>query len=503
MKRRIISVWFPRLAIDRIARHEPSFQTNIPLDIPMAVTRETHGRLFVVNINRTAEQAGVHIGMTLADARAVLPRLTTQPDDIAANAKLLRRLARWCHRFTPYVGIDQEQGLWLDVSGCAHLLGGERALLNKLITEAERLGFQIRAALAGTPGAAWALCHFGPCGSIVPPGHEKKALAPLPVRALRLSRHTIAELDRLGLQRIGDLMPLPRAAIAARFRDRLIARLDQALGHRPEAISPLSAKKPYRTRLAFPEPIAHRAGIEGALERLLVALCARFKKETRGCRRLELTIHRVDGTAQTEAIGTAAAHDPDHFARLFQEKLGNFDPGFGIEAMVLAAPLTERIEAQQRTLAPSQGNHTHNTNTQLTAQLNDRLSNRLGTNNVYGMGPFDSHQPGRSQQKTRSPSPHVWPVVPPRPLRLLRPPQPIDAVAINAIAAIGPPSLFHWRRQDHLIHRAEGPERIAPEWWRGGEMETRDYWRVEDLAGQRFWLYQDAAQRWFLHGLFS
>ncbi|MBT3766946.1 MAG: DNA polymerase Y family protein [Rhodospirillaceae bacterium] len=498
MKRRIISIWFPRLATDRIARRDPSLRTNTPLDIPMAVTREAQGRLFVVNTNQTAEQSGVHIGMTLADARAVLPGLVTRADDIPANAKLLRRLARWCHRFTPHVGIDDEQGLWLDISGCAHLLGGERSLLNKLIAGAERLGFQTRAALAGTPGAAWALCHFGSNGSIVPPEYEKKALTPLPVRALRLPTKTIAELDRLGLRRIGDLMPLPRAAITARFRDHLIARLDQALGHRPEAISPLPQKKPYRTRLAFPEPIAHRAGIEGALERLLAALCTRFKKEARGCRRLELTIHRVDSTTQTEAIGTAtAAHDPDHLARLFQENLGNFNPGFGIEAMVLSAPLTERIEAQQRTLTPSRNDHAHNAH----AQLIDRLSNRLGTHNVYAMAPFESHQPGRSQQKTRRPSPHSWPILPPRPLRLLRPPQPINAVAVPGF--ITPPTHFHWSRRDHLIRRAEGPERIAPEWWRGREMETRDYWRVEDATGQRFWLYQDAAQRWFLHGLFS
>jgi protein ImuB len=494
MKKRIVSVWFPRLATDRLARHSASLQPELPL----AITQETRGRLFVANTNQAAEHAGIQIDMTLADARAMLPGLTTQPDNISANFHLLQRLARWCHRFTPYVGIGEEYCLWLDITGCAHLQGGERPLLNDLVKKAEALGLQTKVALAGTPGTAWALSHFGPSGSIIPPGDEKKSLTPLPIRALRLPTSMIAELHRLGLKCIGDLIPLPRATLAARFREQLITRLDQALGHRPETISPLPLKKPYRTHLPFSEPIAHRAGIEKALEYLLEKLCSRLKTELRGCRRLELSICRVDGTSQTENIGTAVpSHDPRHLIRLFQEKLGQFDPGFGIESMMLIAPITEDIVPQQKTLRTTKANHVEDAHTRLI----DRLSNRLGLGNVYGIAPFKSHQPGRSQQKTRTFSPHAWPSTPPRPLRLLRPPQPIDAD--GALESTTPPTCFHWQRRDHRIHRAEGPERIEPEWWQNEEMEVRDYWRIEDTGGQRFWLYRNTNQRWFLHGLFS
>jgi protein ImuB len=75
----------------------------------------------------------------------------------------------------------------------------------------------------------------------------------------------------------------------------------------------------------------------------------------------------------------------------------------------------------------------------------------------------------------------------------------------------GPPIRFRWRRVLHAVIRADGPERIAPEWWRTPEgTATRDYYRVEDENGRRFWLYRDGlydretgTPRWFLHGLFA
>ncbi len=436
--------------------------------------------------------------MTLADARAIRPDLTTQLNNISINFQILQHLARWSHRFTPHVGIGEEHCLWLDVTGCTHLRGGERNLLNNLVKRAEALGFQTKAALARTPGAAWALSHFGPNKSIIPPGDEKKFIIQLPIRALRLPTNTIAELNRLGLKYIGDLIPLPRATLTARFREQLLARLDQALGHRPETISPLSLKKPYRTCFPFLEPIAHRAGIEKALEYLLEKLCLRLKIELRGCRRLELSIYRVDGTSQTVNIGTAIpSHDPRHLTRLFQDKIGYFNPGFGIESMMLIAPITEDIVSQQKVLTTTGNSHTEDSH----IRLIDRLSNRLGLSNVYRMAPFKSHQPSRSQKKIYTSSAHVWPLTPPRPLRLLRPPQPIDAD--RAIEPTTPPTYFHWQRRNYSIHRAEGPERIEPEWWQNEEMEVRDYWRIEDTGGQRFWLYRNTNQRWFLHGIFS
>ena len=110
-------------------------------------------------------------------------------------------------------------------------------------------------------------------------------------------------------------------------------------------------------------------------------------------------------------------------------------------------------------------------------------------------------------------SPQEQGEAPLRPLRLLDPPERVEALAE---IPDGPPVRFRWRRVLHAVRKAEGPERIAPEWWRvrddGSHAAalTRDYFRIEDEAGRRFWLYREglfgretAAPRWYLHGLFA
>ena len=487
----------------------------VPAQHPLVLTAECAGRVVVTAVDGAASAAGVAPGMALADARALLPRVATAPADPAADAATLDGLAAWCGRYTPWTVPDGRAGVWLDVSGCAHLFGGERAMLDDLLARLDRFGLEARAALADTPGAAWGLARYGANRMIVLPGEAREALAELPVAALRLGPAAVDGLTRLGLRRIGDLYALPRAPLAARFGGEVARRLDQALGREAEPVSPRRPVPRHRVRLSFPDPIGLRDDIAAALDRLLRALCEGLGQAGRGCRRLDLTCYRADGSLQAVAVGTAApARDAAHLARLFAERLDAIDPGFGIESMVLSAPHTEPLAAAQvqAPYSPQGGRPTQEAFVAL-APLLDRLGNRFGFGQVARLRACESHLPERACQ----PAPAAgaadragWRYSMPRPLHLLAYPEPVKA--IPPLSGDDPPRGFLWRRMRHRVRAAEGPERIVPEWWRvdpawaGG---ARDYWRVEDEEGRRFWLFREArprldgAPRWFLHGLFA
>ena len=488
-------------------------------------------------VNAAAERAGLTPGMALADACAILPSLTVLPASPRDDGEALSRLAGWCGRYSPWTSAceargelpDGEEpslslegagggGLWLDATGCAHLFGGEEAMLADIAGRIARGGYAIRAAMAGTPGCAWGVARFAPGPEsrfVVPPGRAQDALAPLPVAALRLSAATVAGLRGLGVRRVADLMALPPAPLAARFGPAVRARLDAALGMTAEPISPTLPEAPPMARLAFAEPVGRIEDIAAALERLLETLCRGLETAGRGARRLVLLLYRPDGTATRLAVGTARPNrDPGHLARLFAGHLDTIDVGFGIEEAVLAAPVTDPLGATQKAL--SRPARKTGPDPLALGGLIDRLGNRLGAANVLYPVFVESHLPERAAGfapvPDRAPAPQEtgFPPSGPRPIRLLRPPEPVEAVADSDR---GPPRLFRWRRVLHRVARAEGPERVAPEWWRTPHdadrpagAGTRDYYRVENTDGRRFWLYREetaAGAAWYLHGLFG
>lgn len=492
--------------------------------------------MIVAALNRAAEEAGVRPGQTLSDARAIMPALAVEPGDAAADAATLDSLATWCGRYTPWVALDHAglgaglggaHGLWLDVSGCAALFGGEAALLDDLQRRLASFGIEARAALADTPGAAWAVARYGHAGvglansnaGVVPPGGARAALAGLPVAALRLGPVEVEALDRVGLRRIGELYGMPRGALAKRFGPTLGRRLDQALGAAHEPLSPNRPVAPYRVQRLFAEPIAGPEAIEAVTRALVEALTAKLEADGRGARRLELALYRVDGTVGELAIGTSlAVREPRHLMRLFAERLERLDAGFGADAMVLSAPLSDPLPRLQLGLdLEARRSHRPCAPEDVAAlgELVDRLSNRLGAANVQRQAPRQSHIPERAVVSAAPLAPvGEWPAQGrrERPLRLLAPPEPIEVIAP---IPDDPPVMFRWRRAVHRVRAASGPERLAPEWWRAtgmaavgeGEGRFRDYYRVEDEAGRRFWLFRLGAFRpgfspaWFIHGL--
>jgi protein ImuB len=464
--------------------------------------------------------------MAVAQARALVPGLDVRDHDPEADSDLLARLALFAaRRWTPRAAVSPPDGLFLDLTGVAHLFGGEERMVRRILAFCERAGFAARIAVAGTPGAAHALARFGG-GGLCPPGGEAEALAPLPLAALRVEAPVLAAARRLGLERVGDLMGLPRAPLQRRFGKTLLLRLDQALGRAAEPLEPVVPEEPPSAELRFAEPIATPEAIAEALRLLMDSLVATLRKAGLGARALALLGERVDGETQRIAIGAArATRDGAHLLRLLSMKIERIEPGFGLDSMRLVAARVEPLSAEQPSLrgAKRRSNpaapkseagllrSARNDEEADLATLVDRLAGRLGPERLYRCSAVESDVPERSVQRVGPlDAAEPWPKWP-RPVRLLSPPEPVENVV--ALLPDQPPRRFTWRGRAYRIARADGPERIHGEWWkRAAEADgVRDYFQVEDEEGARFWLYRrgdgvDARTgdlSWYLHGVFG
>jgi len=479
----------------------PGQPPDHPPDHP-AVTAQHDGRRRIVAAADAAAQAlGLRPGTALAHAVAMVPGLTVLEAEPEADATALHRLAAWCHRYTPLAAPDPPDGLWLDITGAAHLFGGEAALADSLVARLGRNGLLACAAVADTPGAAHAAARYAP--GVLPPGVQAAICGPLPIAALRLPPDLVALLRRLGFDRVADLDRVPRPVLVRRFGPLAVLRLDQLAGRVREPIVPLVPADMLQHRVVFMEPLLTADALSHAITHLVTPLCDRMERIGEGARRLDLLFERVDGAIQAVRIGTAhPSRDARHLARLLDEHLERVDPGLGIEAMRLLIPLAEPLRWRQGGDALTEASAD-------VSVLVDRLSNRLGAERVYRVAPVESDVPERSMRRGPALAPPggaTWPG--PAPLRLLNPPCPVDVIAVLPDQ---PPVVFTWRRRRHRIRRADGPTRVYGEWWRrDAEVSAvRDYFQVEDEDGNRFWLFRQGdgmhpatgGLRWFLHGM--
>ena len=511
--RRVISLWLPRFATDRIFRRAPEWR-----DRPLATARAIGGRPLVVALDRGATLLGLAPGESVADARARVPELHVAASDSVGDARALEALADWAQRYAPIVALDRQSatvaggiggdaGLWLDATGCAHLFGGEEAMGLDLRHRIERLGFSARVAVAGTPASSWALARYAEAAEgVIVAEHdaEREMISGLPVAALRLPAVVTSALMRLGLKRIGDLAVAPRAPLVARFGEVLARRLDQVLGLLEEPLAPVRTPPSFRTRLVFPDGIGNPDDLALAARRLCERLSTQLDHEQQGARRIELAAYRLDGEVGRLTVGfLKPVSDPDRMFRLVRDRIGQIDPGPGVEVAILSALETQPLIAVQAPLMTDEREAGD-----AVAGLVDRLVGRLGETNVHGLAPLDSHLPERAQ-KQRAPlkggKKDAWPTQRRRPQRLLDRPEPVEALAL---LPDHPPARFRWRGRTHRVVRADPAERIADEWWREAK-PTRDYFRVEDEEGRRFWLRRDGLSEegetpaWSLHGLFA
>ena len=500
MQKRFVTIWFRSLATDWFTRRQPELH-----NVPFVLTTPGHGRMVVTAVNLLAQQQGVEAGMVLADARAIIHNLQVLDDKPGLPQKLLNGIAEWCIRFTPFVAIDLPGSLILDATGCAHLWGGEKNYLAEIITRLKGFGYNVRAAIADTIGAAWAVAHFGRSSPIIESGEQTAALLSLPAAALRLESATIERLQKLGLHHVKDFISMPGSALRRRFGENLLKQLRQALGSEEEIIQPLQPIEPYREWLPCIEPIVTATGIEIALQRLLDTLCSRLLQEEKGLRIALFRCYRVDGKIEKIEIGTNhPSCNGKHLFKLFENKIGSIEPALGIELFTLDALKVEDASPVQEKLWENNGglDDIH------LAELLDRISGKIGANNIYRYIPAEHYWPERSfklaspvNEKLQTP----WKVDRIRPLQLLAQPQQID---VTALVPDYPPMLFRYKGRLHKVKKADGPERIEQEWWLQ-DGQHRDYYCVEDEEGCRYWLFRsghydaERTYKWFLHGFFA
>ncbi|WP_074202174.1 Y-family DNA polymerase [Octadecabacter temperatus] len=487
MPRRVVSLWFPRLASDRFLRARP-------VDAPFALTQRQSNTERVYCLNQQAAQHGLQAGMGFSDARAFCRDLQSHPADPVGDQKFLNILARWAKRYCPWVGLDGADGLVMDVTGSTHLFGGEPRMLHDIHLRLKRAGLSVRSGIADTRGAAWALAHYGE--GIAPQDQPLDAIGPLPVAALRLDDKSSVGLQRLGVRSIAELVALPRATVARRFGAEVLLRLDQATGEQAEHVSPLPDPPRYQVRLTLPDPIGLEADVMAGTGRLLEKLCEKLKAQEMGARVLSLIMRRVDKENQEVEVRLARPlRDPLRILPLFERGVGAIDAGFGIDQLRLVATSVEPLPVQQ--LIHSQGRNDGKLD-----DLISRIGNRIGLENVQRFLPADSHIPERSHiiaPAAFSEPTGSWVALRERPIQLF-PPEPIMGTGP------APPRHLRWRRMSFRVERATGPERIAPEWWltdvnwRSG---VRDYWKVETKQGRRLWLfYTPQNPGWFVQGQF-
>jgi len=515
LSRRYLAVWLRWLPAERLSRAAPALA-----DAPLAVIAPVKSALRLSAVNAVAARLGLKVGMALADARAMYPFLHVQDANPAADCKLLEDVASWCERYTPLVGLDAPDGIVLDITGCAHLFGGEETMCGDIVLRLAQQGLTARAAVADTVGAAWAVAHCA--GNIViSRGRAREALAPMPLAALRIDSKTVSDLAKAGLRRIVDILDRPRAPLAARFGASLVRRLEQALGQEDEPITPRLPVPVAMAEKRFPDPIAMESDVLEAIEQLARELERMLERRGEGARLLQLALFRADGKVIRLEVGTAAPlRDPARMRRLFIDRLAvlgdEYDPGFGFDMIRLAIGASERLDPKQSGLA-------HADHAAELAHLVDRLDARFGLDRVGRIVAQDTHipefaamiMPARAAAQATVQIMAVPAIMqdtlsPVRPLRLFARPEPLS----DAIAEVpdGPPMRFRWRRVLHDVTMAEGPERIAMEWWRDnkGRALTRDYFRVETREGARVWLYREGlfgreieTPKWFLHGVFA
>lgn len=455
-----------------------------------------------------AEKAGVRVGMTLAHARSLLSRTDVwiQPYTPDEDLKCLHRLARWAGRFSPVVAVDRPDGLFLDMSGCDRLFGGEERLVETIAASLDKMGFPARIALAHTFGCARAVAQYTTNRtSIIPAENVLETIAPLPIAALRVDANTLASLADVGVEQIGQLLSLSRDALASRFGNELLQRVDQLVGEAAEVIEPIRPEKCFEASVEFDDPVSQWEIVQETVRRLLFSLVADVSRSGNGVCQLDIELRRTDATPIRLSFALAyPSHDPKHLWTLIQPQVERVHVGYGVEEIHLRAARTQRLDHHQSEFWSNDRSVKSIDTGVAWGELLDRLMDRLGRQAVTRMEPVETHVPERAfiptdlREVKRDKCEAATVISAHRPSRLLETPEPIR---IMALVPDGPPAWLSWRGIEGAVLTTNGPERILLPWWTGEESKGRDYYEVQDEHGRWLWLFRVCESgRWFVHG---
>jgi len=506
--RRVLCLYLPWLSLDRLERVDGGSVRE-----PVVVVEEQRGATVVVHANRQAVGLGVRRGMTLAEAGALGPKLAVRRHDAAADRGTLESLAEWASCLSPIVHIEDAHSLFVDVTGCQRLFRGEMNLIRRAVDGLREQGFSAWAALADTPGAAWALAHAHHEGiRVTEPGGTAAALVSLPVWSLRVAHRAVADLAAVGVETVEALLHLPRASLAARFGDGLLLRLDQALGHVVELLTPFRPPPPVTSRTHFEAPIGRGDILCEAVDRLVEKFCGQLTAARSGVRRMGVTFYCDRGGCHTFDVALSqATRSAKRLRSLARARFERFSLPEPVDTVIVWTRQVEPLDDRQHELFDTGEREADGL-----ADLVDRLSVRLGADRVVRPELVSDHQPERAyryetqkrknvetQKKDEGIADSSALRTAPgggRPVRLL-----VEPVAVTAMAMVpdGPPVRFAWQGRQYEVADSVGPERIETGWWRGRHVQ-RDYYRVISLCGSGFWLFRDRdSGGWFLHGMFD
>ncbi|NNE57771.1 MAG: DNA polymerase Y family protein [Hellea sp.] len=490
-----MSIWFPRLPLDRLARRGDGRLAGA-----LAITQVIKNAPRLTHVTEAARQAGARVGQSLADARAICPELLTEPADLEAQTLLLRALWRWSDRLSPWAALDAPDGLFLDISGCAHLFGGEAAMANFAQSELTALNVTTRIGMADTKRAAWALARFsGRDISLALPGATSEAIAELPLKALNIKAATETDLRRTGLSKIGDIQRRKTSDLARRYGLELTQQLSKALGYTPDPVSPEAADPVYAARMTLPDPIGRLTDLTEVLRRLAGSVCTRLEKDQIGARHFDLTVTCVDTGPHVLSAGFARpCQAVDAVLQQFTRPMDDLKIEYGADRFRLIARHLEPLKPRQRILGGEAQQKEEDF-----GQLISTLGNRLGFDRVRKFLPRDQHIPEGEFTTVEAVQPEraIWENPPrPRPLRLFPRPE-----RIRTLTPGRPPKRFEWRGRAFDNLGSNGPERLAPPWWMAGDRRQRDYWQARTDTGEQLWLMTHPGSDhpdWFVAGCF-
>lgn len=483
----------PRLSVNRFGRN------GLPVeDCLFAVTAEEKNAVRLVCLNKHAQRSGLIPGMTLATARATAPELVTVAEEPLRDEAFLKALQRWTNKFTPWSACEGMNSLLLNITGCANLFGGERAMADCIAQELAAKQVDARIGIADTKGAAMAAARYAHKGeTIIPAGKTRQHLEKFPIEALFACDKTTFELKRFGLKSIGDLYPLKSADLMKRFGLGLLRAYEKLLGSASDPLTPAKAQPIFATRMSFPDPIGQTSDVSEALDRLTDQICKRLCEHAFGIRTARLSVYRADKQQMHIDIGLARpTQDAKQIVRQFALKLDKIDAGCGIDVMRLSATRAEPFEPKQKRFVDAE------TQDQLD-ELISTLGNQLGFDRVLRWRPVESHLPHRSfrfVEAVQCKDESQWEA------NLSRPLIAYEGETAVILVPGRPPKRFEWRGRAYTTARFKGPERISAEWWKGPEgSDLKDYWRVDCEEGPRLWLSMrpgEKPHRWEVAGVF-
>jgi protein ImuB len=473
-----LSLHFPHLALDELTRGLDTCS-----ELPVAVSDPDARGPRILDCNPAAARAGVRPGLTVNAALALAGSLHLAPRDSAAEQAALRRMAAWCYQYSSRVTIvPQRHALVLEAGASQCLFGDPEALAERLYGELSRLGYHPHAGTAPTPEAAHLAARHGL--HITPHQGIRAQIGGLPVASLHLEPSRVAALRKMGFRTLGEILRLPRKALARRMGTATVDYLDRLTGCRPDPQTPWHPPTRFSSGMDLSDEATESRGLIFPLRRLVHELCGVLRACDRGIQELDIHL-RLDRPLRGRdemhlRLGLQQpTRDEPRIQLLLRERLERTQLPRPVRHIRLSAARFLAFDAEQDTLFrdhPDCGPTS-------ARPLLERLEARLGAGAVTGLRGVQDHRPEHSWTARKLDEPADCTAMPHRPLWLFASPQRCHIADYQVLA---------------------GPERIEAGWWDGHDCR-RDYFVVRDRTGCTLWAFREykPGSGWYLQGMFA